>query len=200
MHSGFNSVFRVILTRADVFAPNPQRFIFRQMNSSPYEFRCNKVWRLTPVTPALWEAGVGGLWICGQPGQPGGSLLQTHKYQQLFTDFFFSFQKIHLLWWSRQILTLRLDKQLLRKTCHLLRKSCFWLTQRRQVTRGYKACGERSGSHRVSGRSTDWETHTLCFQTPAHPPWPCGPQTNALHAVQPRELMGAACWRLRRII
>lgn len=38
-----------------------------------------------------------------------------------------------------QRLTFRLDKQLLRKTCHLFRKICFWLTHRRHVTNGYRA-------------------------------------------------------------
>jgi hypothetical protein len=71
-----------------------------------------------------------------------------------------------LLFLSWQILTLRLDKQLLRKTCHLFRNSCFWLTHSRQVTRGYKAWEEGSRGYRMIDISTNREAHILCTHWP----------------------------------
>lgn len=37
--------------------------------------------------------------------------------------------------------TFRCERQFWRKMCQLLRKNCFWLTQSKHVTRGYKAWG-----------------------------------------------------------
>lgn len=77
---------------------------------------------------------------------------------------------------SRRTLTFRLDKQLLRKTCHLLRNSCFWLTQSRQVTRGYKAWGKRRRGHRRGDILTHQVTRVLGGHS--HPPPPSVARTD----------------------
>lgn len=65
---------------------------------------------------------------------PVSSQKHTHQPKNYTVKFY---RRFFLL--SAQIPTFRLDKQLLRNTCHLFRNSCFWLTQSRQVTRGYRA-------------------------------------------------------------
>lgn len=117
------------------------------------------------------------------------SLYQTNKSRQPFIEFFF-FDKGFMLLLSWQILTLRLDKQLLRKTCHLFRNRGFWLTQRRQVTRGYKAWEERNKPR----SQDDWQFNKPPNIHPLHPELPyliCGHLAQKkCNAVQTQGLIG----------
>lgn len=106
------------------------------------------------------------------------SLFQQYSktVPQMLTEAQTSDSELYIFLWksfwfskSRRTLTFRLDKQLLRKTCHLLRNSCFWLTQSRQVTRGYKAWGERRRGHRRGDILTHQVTRVLGSHLPLWP-------------------------------